>query len=157
MYLTPSSRWTSVVSLLAVAVGAIALVSTGAAAANTERVSTSMYLGSRNVGAIYTESPGLWRFDCIGGYAGGYITRGPRRHLDQINVHYMDGSVAGYSRLRNGRVVIYMRGDGQKVKGIAVRRSSTRWDVERGKRVIGHTKGRDGPEAATVLATMCPS
>jgi hypothetical protein len=67
---------------------------------------------------------------------------------------WMDPSAA-ISRLRNGRFVIYMRGEGQKIKGIAVRRSSTRWDVIRAGRMIGHTKGRDGAEAATALATMC--
>jgi hypothetical protein len=53
-----------------------------------------MYLGSRAVGAIERNGAGVWTLDCDG-YSGGYITRGPR-HREQINVHYMDGSVGGY-------------------------------------------------------------
>lgn len=139
--------------LAVVCAGLVSASASPAAAASHQDVVTSLYRGMRDVGAIERDGPGQWRRDCDG-YSGGYITRGPR-HREQINVHYMDGAVGGYSRLRNGRFVIYMRGEGQRVIAVAIRRSSTRWDVMKGKRRIGYTKGRDGAEAATALATMC--
>jgi hypothetical protein len=113
-----------------------------------------MYFGTHLTGSIDGQA-GTWFIECDA-YSGGVITHGPR-HRERINVHYMDGQLAGYSRVQpSGRWAIYTTdGSPRPLAGFAVRRTATRWDVMRGQRRVGHTIGPDGAEAATALLTIC--
>ena len=130
-----------------------AMTAVSPVAASSEHAATYMYQGRTMVGSIAPEGPVFWTIDCS--YSGGVVYTG-LRHRERLNVEYMDGSLAGYSRIqRDGRWAIYIGGSPRRLVGIAVRRSSTRWDVMRRQRVVGHTVGPDGPAAATALFTIC--
>jgi hypothetical protein len=122
-----------------------------------------MYRGTENVGYIQptgeTGAGESWHTECPEADTAVDLTRGlSARNRTRINVHWWDGVVVGYSRLKTARQwVIFEISEGQpKVFGFAVQRSATRWDVLRGRRRVGHTIGPDGPEAATALLIGCP-
>jgi hypothetical protein len=133
----------------------------GRVAASSAEVRTQMYRGMKNIGYIeftgVTSAGKTWHTEC-GADTAVDLTRGlSAPHRMRINVHWWDGVVVGFSlRETLQRWVIYDILYGRrKVAAFAVRRSATRWDVLRGRRKVGHTTGRDGPEAATALIIGC--
>jgi hypothetical protein len=148
--------------LVASAAFAATLTAAGAVAASSAKSPpTVMYRGTKNVGLIQPTTIGTiraetWDVECGDSE---FVTRGRSpRERTRINVHWWDGVVVAYSRLQAaGRWVIYRYTSGvpPRLAGFAVRRSSTRWDVLRGQRNVGHTIGHDGPAAASALLTVC--
>jgi hypothetical protein len=128
----------------------------GAPAATSARAPTQMYLGRASVAAIQPEGRRAWHVDCAA-VDGEEVFTGARHRA--VWVRHWDGYLDGYALLRGtGRWAIFRYATATRrltVVGFAMRWSSTRWDVLRGRRTIGHTMGPDGPEAAAALLTVC--
>lgn len=62
----------------------------------------------------------------------------------------------GYARREKpGQWAVYSVEAGRKLEGTTKQRSSARWDVFRGDRLVGHTKGPDGREASAAFLVFC--
>jgi hypothetical protein len=114
---------------------------------------------SRTSAVEITElKPGDWEVVCAA-YERADVRLGRRRKA--ITVHELDESTPGFAVIRSdGSWAIYRNLDptvsrAHRLVGVAVRRSSMRWDIMRAGRKIGYTIGPDGPEAATPLLTLC--
>jgi hypothetical protein len=116
----------------------------GAGHTSSDKGDTVMYLGSTNKGVVTAD---LF-IACDYGSASFTANKAGT----WINIHWMDGAVAGHARReRPTRWLIYANDPSKKgptLVGSAQRRTSMRWDVLRGRRLVGHTQGPNGPAAA---------
>jgi hypothetical protein len=141
----------------AVVAGSTTAQTAGALETGRDRLSaadgrTYMYLGRKRVGFIEPSCcwlrGTLYRVSCPQRYDGGSVRLRGRR----IEVRSALESLMTRGRQINARRWALSAGP---VVAVAVRRTASRWDLRRGKRIVGHTRGPAGPEAAAALVSPC--
>ena len=125
-----------------------------AAAASGASPYTNMYVGNKLVAYFDPEFGQEWnegdQFSC---YEGGYAIVN-RQHTRMV-FQGPQGVRYGYARrVKPGQWAVYSYG---KLVGSTMQQSSLRWDVFRGNRLVGHTRGPDGREASAALLVYCLS
>ncbi len=136
-------RRTVVLMVAVVALAAVVAVALGASG------ETYGYVGNKRVSAYDGQ---VWGESFC--YEGGGVTIN-RQHTwmefsGTTNIRW------GYARREKpGQWAVYRVVTGRKLVGSTKQRSSSRWDLVRGNRLVGHTKGPDGREASAAFLVFC--
>ena len=147
-------------AVVGIAANSVAPTASGAASTSTALgPKTYIYTGGKRVGYVQTYAKNQWRVWCEAYYNGAYEIR----RKNGITLYDTLEHPWGTARLqRAGRWVVNGSGSGvlnadQHGPGMAIRVGPRRWNALVGHRIVGHTRGPDGPEAASALLVVCSS
>jgi hypothetical protein len=156
VFVPPRTAIWSALALAACALG-IGIDAQPAVAILRSKTLTVMYEGGKQIGVVIPEGPLYLSVSCDA-YENGEVLTNTRGTWIFVNDH--GERHWGFARLQaQGRWAIYgtwLRWRRRQLLGFAKQRTSNRWDVyDRRSRLVGYTRGSEGPQAAAALLTMC--